>query len=94
MKYEWPGNVRELENAIERGVVLCSGDTVEIGDIPSDITSPALLGERDIESVTRAHILRTIDEADGNVTKAAQILGMQRSTLYNKLKRYRKNSPT
>ncbi|MGW8273381.1 MAG: helix-turn-helix domain-containing protein, partial [Thermodesulfovibrionales bacterium] len=89
--YEWPGNVRELENVVERAVILCDSDLVG----PEDIAIPAALAARDkasqgasLEDVEREHILRVLQECRGNQSRASQILGIDRKTLYLKLRKY------
>lgn len=88
LNYSWPGNVRELENMIEHGVILSKNDTVTLAELPQDIIHPAPAEGKTIEAVTRNHILSVLDETKGNISKAAKILGIQRMTLYNKLKKY------
>jgi transcriptional regulator of acetoin/glycerol metabolism len=88
LNYSWPGNVRELENMIEHGVILSKGNAVTMGELPQDIIHPLPTKEKTIEAVTRIHILNVLEETQGNITKAANILGIQRMTLYNKLKKY------
>jgi two-component system response regulator AtoC len=88
LNYSWPGNVRELENMIEHGVILSKDDAIAIAELPQDITYPAPLEEKTIEAVTRNHILHVLEEVEGNISKAARILGIRRMTLYNKLKKY------
>ncbi len=97
MRHAWPGNVRELENAVERAVILCRGDTVAPGDLPdalryappveknADPGPTPLLSLREME---KEMILRTLEESAGNRTHAAEILGISRRTLQNKLKEY------
>ncbi|MDH3289638.1 MAG: sigma-54 dependent transcriptional regulator [Gemmatimonadota bacterium] len=90
VRYRWPGNVRELENAIERAMVIGQGPAIEPGDLPLHIesgggTEPAA---RSLAAVEKEHIERVLQEFDGNVTRAAKTLGIDRATLYNKLKRY------
>jgi len=89
LNYSWPGNVRELENMIERGVILSKNCAINMEELPQDITFPILEEDKSLESVTKTHILSVLEEVDGNITKAAEILGIQRMTLYNKLKRYK-----
>ncbi|MBI3472708.1 MAG: sigma-54-dependent Fis family transcriptional regulator [Candidatus Solibacter usitatus] len=88
MNYDWPGNVRELENAMERALVI--GRCPEIG--PDQFTwlqQPAgAIAGRTLDDVERAHIERIWAECRGNHSLAARILGIDRSTLYHKLKRY------
>ena len=87
LNYSWPGNVRELENMIEHGVILSKTGAVTMAELPSDIVHPVSSEEKTIEAVTQKHILSVLEETEGNVTKAASILGIQRMTLYNKLKK-------
>ena len=88
LNYSWPGNVRELENMIERGVILAKDNAIQLDELPQDIVSPTPEGKKTIEDVTKNHILHVLEETDGNITRAAKILGIQRMTLYNKLKKY------
>jgi DNA-binding NtrC family response regulator len=90
LNYSWPGNVRELENMIEHGVILSKDKFISLAELPQDIIHPCPLEERTIEAVTKSHILNVLDETEGNISQAAEILGVQRMTLYNKLKRYDK----
>ena len=88
LNYSWPGNVRELENMIEHGVILSTRNAVTMAELPQDIIHPIPAEEKTIEAVTKNHILRVLDETKGNISEAAKILGVQRMTLYNKLKKY------
>ena len=88
LNYSWSGNVRELENMIEHGVILSKTNAVTMAELPQDIIHPASSEEKTIEAVTRSHILNVLEETKGNISKAANILGIQRMTLYNKLKKY------
>jgi two-component system response regulator HydG len=97
MRYPWPGNVRELENAVERAVILCRGDAISPDDLPDAVRSAAD-GEKEtdtalkpglsLKEMEKQMILRTLDETAGNRTRAADILGISRRTLQNKLKEY------
>ncbi len=106
--YDWPGNVRELQNTIERAVILSRGDRIEAADLrlsrlggselsPSLVSMPArpaaAFHELSLETLERDHILATLDHTDWNKSRAAQILGIERSTLDRKLKRYRVRRP-
>ena len=102
--YDWPGNVRELQNVIERAVILCSGDVVTEDDIKLSTlggTSGAARGLRggpgyrevSLEVLEKEHILSTLDRTNWNKSRAAQILGIERSTLDRKLKRYQVSRP-
>ncbi len=86
MLYEWPGNVRELENAIERAVVVSKSRSLQAEDLPlfrSDICIPANTSLREVE---KAHIAKVLTDNGWNVSKSAQILDIDRGTLYNKIK--------
>ncbi len=88
MAYHWPGNVRELENVIERAMVITKGSVIRPEEIqlPTEETPP--VEDKSLRAVERAHILRVLEENNWNVQRSAQILGIDRVTLYNKMKRY------
>ncbi|MDA1235490.1 MAG: sigma-54 dependent transcriptional regulator [Acidobacteria bacterium] len=96
-EYDWPGNVRELDNAVRRSVALRATDLICLDDLPSALRNFASSrGETEhfseeiapLAEVERRHILRTIDHTRGDVTAAAMMLGIGRTTLYRKLKSY------
>jgi two-component system response regulator HydG len=96
MRYDWPGNIRELENVIERAVLLCRGEYVSPKDLPSPFQGEPI-GEQPIisippgmtlEELEKEAILQTLEETGANRTQTAQILGISRKTLQNKLKEY------
>jgi two-component system, NtrC family, response regulator HydG len=88
MKYNWPGNVRELQNAIERALVIGKGQEIVAADFPMQWASPQQATGRRLEDVARAHIERVLEESGWNLTHAAEILAIDRSTLYSKIKAY------
>ena len=88
LNYSWPGNVRELENMVERGVILSKNKTITLAEVPQDIIHPTPAEGKTIEVVERNHIINVLEETKGNISKAADILGIRRMTLYNKLKKY------
>jgi two-component system response regulator AtoC len=92
--YKWPGNVRELENVIERAVILCEGDLIGAEDL--SISSYSVVAEMSVnpslEEMEKNYILRVLKEAGGNQSRASQLLGIDRKTLYLKLKKYDINS--
>jgi DNA-binding NtrC family response regulator len=98
LDYSWPGNVRELQNAIEYAVVLARNDIIGIKELPTEIqlppalqTSPAPVrrsGVASLDDMERETILQALTQTHGNKKKAAELLGIQRPTLYNKMKRY------
>jgi DNA-binding NtrC family response regulator len=90
LEYSWPGNVRELENAVERAMVIGKGPEITIEDLPLHIntTEKSNSGKVKLSDLEKDHILRILEETGGNVTKAANLLGIDRVTLYNKMKKY------
>ena len=105
--YAWPGNVRELANCMERAVALTRNESISVADLPEKIrnyrTSHVLVAATDpselvpLEEVEKRYILRVLEAVGGNKTLAAQVLGLDRKTLYRKLDRYgaeRNGSPS
>ena len=99
LDYSWPGNVRELQNAIEYAVVLARKGLIDVKELPAEVQLPTVLqqtergapprrGVQSLDDVERNTILQALAECHGNKKKAAELLGIQRPTLYNKLKRY------
>ncbi len=96
MVYDWPGNVRELENALEHAVVLTRGDLIEPQHLPERITrrrKEPLVTDRSyknpaLDVIERAYIMWVLQAEGGNKTRAAEVLGIDPSTLYRKLSRY------
>jgi DNA-binding NtrC family response regulator len=96
--YAWPGNVRELQNAMEYAVVLARNNVVGVKELPAEVQLPAALqgvdrtaatqGVQSLDDMERRTILQALAQCHGNKKKAAELLGIQRPTLYNKLKRY------
>jgi two-component system response regulator HydG len=88
--YHWPGNVRELENVVQRLVVMTSGDIIEVSDLPSLMRFSALREtglNRTLAEVEAQYIRNVLASVNGNKTKAAQILGIDRKTLREKLQK-------
>ncbi|MQY58377.1 MAG: sigma-54-dependent Fis family transcriptional regulator, partial [Clostridia bacterium] len=95
MFYPWPGNVRELENTIERAVILAKKPLIEKENLflsPPDITSlgkPGLsFGSKCLRKVERNLLATVLEETKWNLSKAAQILEISRTTLYSKIKKH------
>jgi two-component system, NtrC family, response regulator AtoC len=88
--YPWPGNVRELENVVERAAILCETDLVGIRDlsIPGGPVPQEKGAGSSLEDMERDYILRVLRECHGNQSKASQVLGIDRKTLYLKLRKY------
>jgi DNA-binding NtrC family response regulator len=93
LDYDYPGNVRELENLIERGTAIATGDTLEAIHLPADLRKhAAFLCEKEngriptLEEQERKYIRWVLDEVGGNQTVAARMLGINRSSLWRKLK--------
>jgi len=95
-QYDWPGNVRELENALERAAILTHDGLITLDLLPVRIVEPAalpLISERPpanptLELIERAYILWVLQSESGNKARAAEVLGIDPSTLYRKLNRY------
>lgn len=96
MVYDWPGNVRELQNALEHAVVLSRSEIIDPMSLPERITrrrKEPLVAERSspnpsLDIVERAYIMWVLQSEGGNKTRAAEVLGIDPSTLYRKLSRY------
>jgi DNA-binding NtrC family response regulator len=89
MLYDWPGNVRELQNAIERAVVVSKSRQIAPEDLPIVCRAPEAAADRhSLEQMEKAHILQTLNEHEWNIARSARVLGIDRSTLYSKIKRY------
>jgi DNA-binding NtrC family response regulator len=99
--YPWPGNVRELRNVLERAALLCGRDLLDASDLrfetaaaaapagaPAATAASPTPSNLTLEELERIHIERVVQELGGRVTEAAQRLGIPRSTLYQKIKRY------
>jgi len=99
--YDWPGNVRELENAMERAVILATGDAIGVEALPERVTArraEPLVAERAIvnptlDAIERAYIMWVLQSEGGNKSRAASTLGIDASTLYRKLARYDTDAP-
>ena len=89
MLYDWPGNVRELENAIERAVVVGKERQIMPEDLPILCHDPLLAPRNNsLKEVEKAHIRQILTDYDWNIARSAKTLGIDRSTLYSKIKRY------
>jgi len=89
MNYPWPGNVRELENAVERAMLIARDMEIQPQHFPFQLNTPVLdVSGRTLEDVECDHIKRVLEETGWNLSRAARILAIDRTTLYNKLKKY------
>ena len=96
MVYDWPGNVRELENALERAVILSAGDTIAPNALPARVSerrAEPLVSDRapatpTLDAIERAYVTWVLQNESGNKSRAAEVLGIDPSTLYRKLARY------
>ncbi len=90
LHHDWPGNVRELENAIESAVILAKGPLIQVIDLPQPRLSLAHSpsAEKSLKEIERNHILNVLSATGGNYSQAARLLGITRTTLYNKVKEY------
>jgi NtrC-family two-component system response regulator AlgB len=90
-QYSWPGNIRELRNVIERAVILCTGDIVQIEHFPASIaphTPPLQLGDHVSLKMIEEHHIRRVVASTKTLQEAADILGIDQATLWHKRKQY------
>jgi len=88
LNYDWPGNVRELENAVERSLVIGRGPEIHPSDFAFEFQQAPIPNGRTLDDVERAHIERILRESAYNISRSARTLDIDRTTLYNKIKRY------
>jgi two-component system response regulator HydG len=95
LRYPWPGNVRELENAMERTAILAENDVIAVDDLPPHIVAgtplgaaPALPQPLTLAEAEKLHILQTLERYGWNHSRAAEALGIGRTSLWRKLKEY------
>jgi len=92
--YRWPGNVRELENTVERLVVFSRGSLIDVADLPFKPSTGPGLEERlfvdlpSLDDLERRYLIHVIDQVGGNRTRAAEVLGIDRRTLYRMAERF------
>jgi DNA-binding NtrC family response regulator len=95
LRYGWPGNVRQLRNTIERATIMSSGGSIAVDDLPEALheaseDAACITPVCSLSEVERFHILRVLEHCGGNKKAAAETLGIDRSTLYAKLRQYQK----
>lgn len=91
MNYSWPGNIRELENLVRRLVIMTDGDVIDVPDFPSYMRFSVQRGmgvNRTLADIEAEHIKNVLQSVDGNKTRAAEILKIDRKTLREKVKKY------
>jgi two-component system, NtrC family, response regulator AtoC len=91
MAHDWPGNVRELRNVLERGAVVTTGAVIQLPDLGLPVKSEAMPRAgtlASLEEVEKRHVAAVLGHAGGNVSQSARILGIDRVTLYNKMRKY------
>ncbi|WP_147820151.1 sigma-54-dependent transcriptional regulator [Salidesulfovibrio onnuriiensis] len=99
VKYDWPGNVRELENAVERAVIMAAGEYVSERDLPPAVTrhfesaggsngGQPLVGGKSLQEIETVAIEETLAQTGGNKSETAKLLGISRTTLDNKIRKY------
>ena len=94
MNYDWPGNVRQLENVIERAFALGASETIEVNDLPPELRSMGerdTIGDNNLSLVENEKVLitRALKKTKGNKAEAAKLLGINLTTVYRKLEKYR-----
>ncbi len=96
VSHDWPGNVRELRNVLERGAVVTTGSIIQLADLGLTRPGSAPAGSREpgtLEEMERRHIADVLAHTGGNVSQAARVLGIDRVTLYNKMRKYELRRP-
>jgi DNA-binding NtrC family response regulator len=90
LEYSWPGNVRELDHAVERAVLLAQGDVVQVSDLGLRETRDGVpaMESLSLEEVESLLVRKAIDRYGGNISQAAEALGLSRSALYRRLQKY------
>jgi DNA-binding NtrC family response regulator len=97
MRYGWSGNIRELENVVERAVIMASGEFITPDALPISLKNTISNADeqitknfagRPIKEVEKELIIKTLERTDKNITRAAELLGISRRTLHNKINEY------
>jgi DNA-binding NtrC family response regulator len=90
IQYPWPGNVRELEHTVERAVLLCRGEEIEPGNlaIATAKSSAPNFENMSIDEVEALLIRKVLRRCDGNISQAAEALGLSRAALYRRIEKY------
>jgi DNA-binding NtrC family response regulator len=101
MSYEWPGNVRELENVLERLALAATGETLDVEDLPAAfrqrapirLEAPLFDGLPSLEQMEKRYLAHVLEVLKGNRTRAAEVLGIDRRTLYRMMERFGMDEP-
>ncbi|MBL7996756.1 sigma-54-dependent Fis family transcriptional regulator [bacterium] len=91
MKYDWPGNVRELENAVERAMVVGKSETIQVDDLPIHVFQNDQYDDDtnlSLSAIERKHIKNILDKNHWNISRSAEVLQIDRVTLYHKIEKY------
>ena len=96
MNYTWPGNIRELEHAVESGFIICRDHLIQLSHLPSQIKAYSKAGmpvSKKSPDEGAKEILLTLKKTDWNKAKAARLLGIDRTTLYRRIRKYKISTP-
>jgi transcriptional regulator of acetoin/glycerol metabolism len=90
LHYSWPGNVRELEHTLERAVLMCRGSQIQAADLGLNLQRPQSqnLDDLSLEAVEGILIRKALQRFQGNVSQAAEALGLSRGALYRRMEKY------
>ncbi len=86
--YDWPGNVRELKNAVERAIVVAKGPSINADELPISRMAKATPSDYSLEAVEKVHIKNILEQMGWNITRTAEVLRIDRATLYHKIEKY------
>nr|MBF6607790.1 sigma-54-dependent Fis family transcriptional regulator [Flavobacterium sp.] len=87
-QYPWNGNIREMENKIERAVILAEGDTISVSDMNISAADLHSSEENPLSDIEKSAIENALRRVDGNISKAADELGLSRAALYRRMEKY------
>jgi DNA-binding NtrC family response regulator len=86
--YHWPGNVRELRNAVERAIVVAKESCIGLNDLPIPPCPEDVPEDQSLEAVEKVHVKNILEQMGWNITRTAEVLGIDRATLYKKIQKY------